>query len=148
MYKNNININPYTILNNNDSKILQPETINIELFQHQKTMIYKLIENIDELFYNDIVILIKKIHKNKNNSINKKLYIKGEIIDYDDNNITLNIGENILNDFQREVKLLSPNPVYASVVGIVEPTISFSFSKIILAIFLKSTPSIRFSANI
>ena len=60
---------------------------------------YKLIENIDELFYNDILILIKKIHINKNNSINKKLYIKGEIIDYDDNIITLNIGDNILNDF-------------------------------------------------
>ena len=44
MYKNNININPFTVLNNNDSKILQPETINIELFQHQKTIIYKLIE--------------------------------------------------------------------------------------------------------
>jgi len=45
---NNITIIPVTILNVSDNKIIQPEHINIELFEHQKTMIYKLCEREEE----------------------------------------------------------------------------------------------------
>ena len=45
---NNITIIPVSILNVSDNKIIQPEHINIELFEHQKTMIYKLCEREEE----------------------------------------------------------------------------------------------------
>jgi hypothetical protein len=44
----NIAISPLTILNENDNKIKQPNGIKIELFDHQKTIIYKLIEREEE----------------------------------------------------------------------------------------------------
>ena len=43
-----ININPKTILNENDKKIKKYDNIKIDLFDHQKTMIYKLIEREEE----------------------------------------------------------------------------------------------------
>ena len=45
---NSIIIVPFTTLNDIDNKIIQPEHINIELFEHQKTMIYKLCEREEE----------------------------------------------------------------------------------------------------
>jgi hypothetical protein len=45
---NELCINPLTILNSENLKIDQPENIEIELFDHQKTMIYKLMEREEE----------------------------------------------------------------------------------------------------
>ena len=44
----NIIIVPLTVLDDTYNKIKQPESINIELFDHQKTIIYKLIEREEE----------------------------------------------------------------------------------------------------
>ena len=76
----NIKINPITVLNENNTKIKQPININIELFDHQKTMIYKLIEREEEkqitinnydnsdssaIIDTDIIILCDKVGSGK-----------------------------------------------------------------------------------
>ena len=43
-----ININPFTILNEDNNKINKHDNIKIDLFDHQKTMVYKLIEREEE----------------------------------------------------------------------------------------------------
>ena len=59
-----ININPFTILNEDDNKINKHDNIKIDLFDHQKTMVYKLIEREEEK-----QVIIKNYDKNGSTAI-------------------------------------------------------------------------------